>query len=242
MNDSKLVLYDQMRSAIAECAAVDEVAGIKNKAIQLEAYARVRDDAESQRRFAEIRLRACMRIGEISRDLEKAEHGGSGGGSKVRPNGLSKEETLERAGIAKQTAHDYEQLVGGKEQQAQTIAVAAAESYFATQQENNEPVSMGGLKGAVREALESTFGKRPVKTKSEEHREPDLLVHFLYSPRWALEKQNFDPEALARQVLDEFAPDEITASDLFIELLTKFVKQLRERFPYVTKSTRHFPS
>ena len=60
---SDLVLYDQMRSAIAQCANVDEIAGIKNKAEQLEAYARVRDDAESQRKFAEIRLRACIRIG-----------------------------------------------------------------------------------------------------------------------------------------------------------------------------------
>ena len=46
--------------AIAKCAEVDgdEAAATKNKAAQLKAYARVRNDAESQRRFAEIRLRA----------------------------------------------------------------------------------------------------------------------------------------------------------------------------------------
>jgi hypothetical protein len=37
---------------------------------QLEASARVRDDLDAQRQFAEIRLRACIRIGEISRELE----------------------------------------------------------------------------------------------------------------------------------------------------------------------------
>lgn len=36
-----------MRLAIARCAEVDEAAAIKNKAAQLEAYARVGDDAES---------------------------------------------------------------------------------------------------------------------------------------------------------------------------------------------------
>src|SRR5580704_8069122 len=67
-----LVLYEGMRLAIAKCAEVDEAAGIKNKAAQLEAYARVRDDAESQRKFAEIRHRACQRIGQLSAELEKA--------------------------------------------------------------------------------------------------------------------------------------------------------------------------
>jgi hypothetical protein len=61
-----------MCAAIADCANVDEVAGIKDKAAQLEAYARVRDNPEAERQFAEIRLRACIRIGEISRDLEKS--------------------------------------------------------------------------------------------------------------------------------------------------------------------------
>src|SRR5262249_37028119 len=61
-----------MRWAIAQCARFDEAASIKNKAARLEAYARIRDDVESQRQFAEIKLRACVKIGEISRDLEKA--------------------------------------------------------------------------------------------------------------------------------------------------------------------------
>ena len=38
-----------------------------------DAYARIRDDIESQRKFAEIKLRVCVKIGEISRDLEKAQ-------------------------------------------------------------------------------------------------------------------------------------------------------------------------
>src|SRR5262245_19478141 len=40
-------------------------------------YAKIRDDSDSERQFAEISLRAIRKIGEISRDLEKAEsHGG----------------------------------------------------------------------------------------------------------------------------------------------------------------------
>jgi hypothetical protein len=35
-------------------------------------YAKIRDDSDSERQFAEIRLRAIRKIGEINRDLEKA--------------------------------------------------------------------------------------------------------------------------------------------------------------------------
>ena len=65
-----------MCAAIADCANVDEVAGI-------------------ERQFAEIRLRACIRIGEISRDLEKSNLikleavGIPPMGSRLRPSSLS---------------------------------------------------------------------------------------------------------------------------------------------------------
>ena len=120
----ELVLYNQMRSAIAACARIDEVAGLKNKAAQLEAYARIRDDEESKRAFAEVRLRACIRIGEISRDLETAQ----GARTELHPNDRKKlkADTLEEAGIPISTANDYEQLTGGREAQAQQIAHLAA--------------------------------------------------------------------------------------------------------------------
>jgi hypothetical protein len=119
--NSELVLYDGMRLAISKCAEVDEAAAIKNKASQLEAYARVRDDAESQRKFVEIRLRACQRIGVLSAELEKAHRTGDG---QVQPpsDGNLKSETLAAAGISTSTANRYEGLAGGREQQAQDIA------------------------------------------------------------------------------------------------------------------------
>jgi hypothetical protein len=230
----ELVLYDQMRVAISQCAAVDEAAGIKDQATRLEAYARVRDDAEAQRQFAEIRLRACIRIGEISRDLPKGKPGPKRGSSKLNDTDVAqfdKEDVLQRSGIQIRTAERYEELAGPKEEQAEAIIGAATDAYFAEQQQNRKPVSFQGLRGAVRDALEITFGKPINRHKKQEAQEPDLLVHFLYSPRWALEKQNFNPKELATKVIEEFAADEIQASDLFINLLTKFAEHLKERFP-----------
>jgi hypothetical protein len=101
----ELVLYDEMRLAIERCCQIDEAANIRDAGAKLAAYARIRDDSESERRFAEIRLRAIRKIGEISRDLEKAEHGGSGGGSKIPPMGTSKEQQLAEVGISTSSAH-----------------------------------------------------------------------------------------------------------------------------------------
>lgn len=221
--ETELVLYDKMRLAIAQCAGFDEAAEIRDRAAQLRAYFQMRDDAESQRKFAEINLRACIRIGELSRDLETAKPGPI---TSDRSDVISKTQTLENAGISRSTANDYEQLAGGKEQQAQDIAKAAAQTYFSAQQENNGPVTMGGLKSAVRQALTESFGERP--TKSPPKREPDLLVHFLYSANWAT-KGSFDPVELAREVLEPFAQDDLETCRRFVPLLKVFISELEER-------------
>jgi hypothetical protein len=54
-----------------------------------------------------IKLRACQRIGEISRDLEKAEaHGGK---ICLPSDGKSKSDTLAAAWISTSTANRYEE-------------------------------------------------------------------------------------------------------------------------------------
>jgi hypothetical protein len=60
-------------------------------------------------------VRALRRIGELSRELEKAKpgtkKGGKRGGTFESPHGgLSKDDTLKAAGLTKQAAHRCEQL------------------------------------------------------------------------------------------------------------------------------------
>ncbi|GEM_PF-3279658 len=68
-----------------------------------------------ERWVAEIRLRAVIRIGELSRELEKGKHGGKGGGSKVPLMVLSKIQILKSAGISKSQAQRSERLADHKE-------------------------------------------------------------------------------------------------------------------------------
>jgi hypothetical protein len=160
-----LVRYEQARTALAECARIDEASEIRDKAAALAAYARQRDDRDLEVWVREIHLRACVRIGELSRELERAEPGGAGGGSKFPAVGISKAQVLADAGISTSTAHRYEELAGGREEQAQAAGRAAMEAYFTRSRAEGAPPTMAGLRGAVRDAVQATLGQLPTRTK-----------------------------------------------------------------------------
>jgi predicted DsbA family dithiol-disulfide isomerase len=149
----ELVRYNQMCRSIAECYQIDEVASIKDQAAKLEAYAKMADNPEAERQFAEVKLRACIRIGEISKELEKAQPN-KGHGSEIPNDGKTKEEQLNEVGISTSTAQRYEQLTGGRQKQAQKTAEAATEAYFSEAKQKQEPITMGGLQTAVKHALD----------------------------------------------------------------------------------------
>jgi len=68
-----LALYERMCSAIAECVAVDEAKDIRDKALALEAYYRQARNLDAEREAANVRLRAERRVGELLKDLARAE-------------------------------------------------------------------------------------------------------------------------------------------------------------------------
>jgi hypothetical protein len=94
------------------------------KAAALAYYARQRDDTELEVWTSEIKLRACQRIGEISRELEKVE---TAGPSSVRipASGKPKAQVLAEAGISTSTANRYEQLTGSSDEQGIAAGLAA---------------------------------------------------------------------------------------------------------------------
>ncbi len=164
---SALVRYEQARTALAECARIDEASEIRDKAAALAAYARQRDDRDLEVWVREIHLRACVRIGVLSRDLDQAQTVRQADGATVRlpAGGKSKAEALADAGISTSTAQRYEELAGGREEQAQAAGHAAMEAYFAQSRANGAPPTMAGLRGAVRGALQATLGPLPTRSK-----------------------------------------------------------------------------
>lgn len=110
---SALALYDAMVTAITECARVDEVKDIRDKAAALEAYYRQARNLEAEREAANVRLRAERRAGELLKELARAQTSG------LKQGPLSNDVTTEQSpyataladtGMSRQTAHRYQQL------------------------------------------------------------------------------------------------------------------------------------
>ena len=159
-----LFRYEEMRLAVEQCARIDEAAEIRDKASALQAYARQRDDRDLDVWFAEIKLRANVRIGELVRELDAAP------GSRTDLTSASqqaevqtKEAAVRAAGIAPSTARNYQELAGPREERAQKAGKAAAEVYFAKARATKIPGTMEGLKQAVTGAVQATVGPKPDK-------------------------------------------------------------------------------
>ena len=69
---------------------------------------------------ARTALAECARIGVLSRDLDRAQTVRQADSATVRlpAGGKSKAEALADAGISTSTAHRYEEIAGGREEQA----------------------------------------------------------------------------------------------------------------------------
>lgn len=73
-----LALYERMCTAIAECVRVDEAKDIRDKALALEAYYRQARNLDAEREAANVRLRAERRVGELLKELARADHSEAG--------------------------------------------------------------------------------------------------------------------------------------------------------------------
>ena len=163
---SALVRYEDMRVAVEQCARIDEAADLRDKAAALQAYARQRDDRDLDVWMSEIKLRASVRIGELVRELDKAQPGPAaeiGDSTVAQP---SKLDAVAAAGLTPRTAQRYQELAGPREEQAQKAAHAGAENYFAAARASRTPATMEGLRGAVKDAVVATVGPKPTRPPS----------------------------------------------------------------------------
>lgn len=105
---TELFNYDRMLSAINECHRVDEVKGIRDRAVALQAYARQAGNTEAELQVTRIRLRAEYRAGRLLAEMEKAT-----GGDAQRTRfhkGTESPPKLAELGISKKQSWIWQQL------------------------------------------------------------------------------------------------------------------------------------
>jgi len=135
---NSLLTYDIARRAIADCVRLDDAKDMHDKAAALRHYALQKNDPERADWLGRIACRAVLRIGELSRELDKVET--IGGGRVGMPiNGKPKVEVLRESGLSTSAAQRFEAL-SKKPDIEQIIS-----EYFDACQSDGKAPSVGGL-------------------------------------------------------------------------------------------------
>src|SRR3990172_4366887 len=103
------VKYEAAKTALAECARVDECSTWAKKAAALASYARQSNDDSLEKMAMRIRARAIRRCGELYREIpaKAGARQGSRSGGDAHPQQI---ETSARAAAAQAVGHSRDQV------------------------------------------------------------------------------------------------------------------------------------
>ena len=235
---AELVQYEHMRVAVQKCAQIDEAKDIRDKDAALAAYARERDDIDLEVWTREIKARAAIRIGELSQDLEKKGDVGRPpkNMSHERDQLHGKRDALKDAGLSKSTANRYEELAGGKDQRGRAAAQSAADLHFARARQEQKPVTMEGLRGAIKGAVEAALGPPPVVRRVPPPPPPapvnlDLTAFGAAIRQISELSDRVNAYHLAAAVNQVIAQTYFDQARRTVGLVSEFIQMLERRFP-----------
>jgi hypothetical protein len=137
-HDMALPRYDDMCRAIAECHRVDEAKDYRDKAEALRAYAKQAGNRDAEVQFAEIKVRAEIKCGELLKEMaESGERAGRG-----RHSNSDSVSHLTDLGIDPKESERFQQAANASSQHV--------EEAFNTARETRTPVTSAQIRNLTR--------------------------------------------------------------------------------------------
>jgi len=214
---NQLVKYDAARHALEIASTVDEAKSIKDKAAALQAYARQRADVDMERWTAEIKLRAVRRIGELSKELDKAQGGRT---DRLSNNAVtkSKEKALKRAGITKMSASRFERIA--------EIPQEEFDAYLDKKAKNKQPAKYTEVINKVSRArnAKNIPATRQLPANSFTVTDKQTVIEcdaLITDPPYGILKQEWEPEDAGAFALEWLARWRGCKADFIIVFLSQ---------------------
>ena len=195
---TKLVRYEQARTALAEAHRVDEVKAIRDKAQALAAYARQAKDNELIGWATEIKVRAERRAGEMLAQVERAQAGRPAKNS--FHDGTNYQQALKENGVAKVTAHRWQQLAAIPEEQFERSVNATKE----VMGEVTTASLLSQAKKKKRAVSRMADDNTPVVIPPDKPKAPRIKVYEVWAAIETLAHTDIKPERL-QSLMERFS-------------------------------------
>ena len=193
---TKLVRYEQARTALAEAHRVDEVKAVRDKAQALAAYARQAKDNDLIAWATEIKVRAERRCGQLLRDTAQRGERAKQHDDRYRE---SRPATLADLGINKSQSSRWQQLAAIPEEQFEKSIAVTKEVVGEVTSASLLSQAKAKKKRASRMADENT----PVVIPPDKPVPEDMKVYRVWKAIETLAKTDIDPARL-RALMDDF--------------------------------------
>lgn len=210
-----LTNYDAARTALAKAVDIDEVRAIRDKSEALRAYARQTGEClESQNKWAEIKIRAERRAGELLAERDMAKGGGDTTGDTVSPV-VGQPPTLKAIGVSPKQSSRW--------QQAASVPEDVFEEHVAETKAKGEELTSAGVQTIAKKRKAKQVRQDRIEaiveqsTASSSPGGGTLYPVLLADPPWRYEHAVSTSREIEKQyptmALDEIKALKVPASD-----------------------------
>jgi hypothetical protein len=200
--------YNRALAALETIPTLIEACAFNDDAATLTQLAKLHGDDELELRAAEIRVRAALKIGEISVELPTGHKVGPRDTVQLPSGGKLKAAVLAEAGISTSTAQRYEQLAGGRNLEKRRAVKTVADSYLAACRERQEVASIDGLQSEIDLAFPPPPPRKP--RTPDERRETSHSTVVPDEPRTISLTTRIERETYSLPSTARLAPQEAT--------------------------------